>query len=119
MAKILIIDDSPLLRMMLKDALVREGNQVYEAATVDEAYEIYRDVQPELVMKDLFMPNSNGIEVIRQFKKINPQVKIVVCSTESQKNMIYEAMRAGARDFLIKPFNQEQVSLTVRRLMSS
>ena len=118
MAKVLIIDDSPLLRMMLKDALVKEGNQVFEAGTIDEAFEIYLQAKPDLVMKDLFMPNSNGIEVIRNFKKLNPQVKIIVCSTESQRALIYDAIKAGARDFLIKPFNQEQVSQTIKRLMS-
>lgn len=119
MAKVLIVDDSPLLRLMLKDTLVKEGNEVYEASTIEEAFEIYAQIEPELVLKDLFMPNSNGIDVIRDFKKLNPQVKIIVCSTETQKTMIYEAIKAGAKDFLIKPFNQQQVALTVRRIISS
>jgi two-component system chemotaxis response regulator CheY len=118
-AKVLIVDDSPLLRMMVKDTLTKEGNEVFEAGTIEDALRIFIEVKPDLVMKDLFMPNSDGIEVIHHLKKINPQVKIVVCSTESQKSMIYEAIKAGALDFLIKPLNQKMVALTIRRLVSS
>lgn len=118
-AKVLIVDDSPLLRMMIKDALLSEGNEVFEAGTIEDALRIFSEVKPELVMKDLFMPNSDGIEVIHYLKKINPQVKIIVCSTESQKTMIYEAIKAGALDFLVKPLNPNTIALTVRRLVSS
>lgn len=119
MAKVLIVDDSPLLRLMLKDTLTKEGNEVYEAATVEEAFAVFAQIEPDVVLKDLFMPNSNGVDVIRDFKKLNPRVKIVVCSTEKQRAMIYEAIKAGAKDFLIKPFNHQQVALTIRRLISS
>lgn len=118
MARILVIDDSPLFRLVLKEILTKSGNEVYEAGTVDEGLRIFREISPDLVFKDLIMEDSNPLEVIKALIRYNPTAKIIICSTEGQKNLIYQAIRAGAMDFLIKPFDTNEVTMTVDRLLA-
>ena len=117
MAKILIIDDSPLFRLILKEILSRDGNECFDAATVTEGLALFFKENPDMVIKDLIIGEANPLDVIKEFKKYNPEVKIVVCSTASQKSLIYQAIKAGAQDFLIKPFHTDEVTKMVHRLM--
>jgi two-component system chemotaxis response regulator CheY len=119
MARILVIDDSPLFRLLLTEILTKNGNECYDASTNREGMEIFLQEPLDLVNKDLIMEDGDPIEVIRQLKKQKPEVKIVICSTATQKSLIYEAIRAGAQDFLIKPFNTEEVIKTVNRLIAN
>jgi two-component system chemotaxis response regulator CheY len=118
MARSLVIDDSPLFRLVLREILTKGGNEVYEASTVEEGLRIFRTISPDLVFKDLIMEDSNPLEVIKDLIRYSPTAKIVICSTEGQKNLIYQAIRAGAMDFLIKPFNTNEVTMTVERLLA-
>ncbi|MGE5580992.1 MAG: response regulator [Bacillota bacterium] len=117
--KILIVDDSPLLRTILRDYLLEAGHEVFEAGTCAEAGDRFQRFHPEVVFKDLFMPEWDAIESIRFFKKLNDQVKIVICSTNSAKITILEALKAGAHDFLLKPLDKNQVLSTLKRLAIS
>ncbi|HEY8345382.1 MAG TPA: response regulator [Bacillota bacterium] len=117
MAKILIIDDSPLFRVLLKEVLVTNGHDTFEASTVEEALEVFEKVSPDLVFKDLIMEDNDPLALIVKFKSLNPAVKIVVVSTDTQKSLIYQAIKAGAKDFLIKPFKTTEVTMTVNRLL--
>ena len=117
MAKILIVDDSPLFRVLLKEVLVENGHVTYEASNIAEAMEVFQKESPELIFKDLIMEDDNPLALIGEFKALNPEVKIVICSTETQKSLIYQAIKAGAKDFLIKPFNTNEVTMTVNRLL--
>ncbi|HHU51138.1 MAG TPA: response regulator [Firmicutes bacterium] len=117
MAKILIVDDSPLFRVLLKEVLVTNGHVTFEAGTVEEALEVFEEVSPDLVFKDLIMEDNDPLALIVKFKSLDPTVKIVVVSTETQKNLIYQAIKAGAKDFLIKPFKTTEVTMTVNRLL--
>lgn len=119
MARILVIDDSPLFRLLLKEILTKQGNECYEASTDSEGMEILLQEPLDLVIKDLIMEDTDPIEVIKQLKKHKPEVKIVICSTATQKSLIYQAIRAGAQDFLLKPFNTDEVMKTVRRLLAN
>jgi two-component system chemotaxis response regulator CheY len=118
MAKILVIDDSPLFRLLLKEILIKDGNDCYEAATVTEGLALFFKENPDLVIKDLIIGDANPLEVIKEFKKYNPAIKIVVCSSATQKSLIYKAMKAGAQDFLIKPFHTDEVTKTIHRLLA-
>jgi len=117
LAKILIVDDSPLFRVLLKEVLVENGHVTYEASNIAEAMEVFQKESPELIFKDLIMEDDNPLALIGEFKALNPEVKIVICSTETQKSLIYQAIKAGAKDFLIKPFNTNEVTMTVNRLL--
>lgn len=118
MARILVIDDSPLFRMLLKEILEKNGYEVYEAASVPEALDLFTRVSPDLIFKDLIMEDEDPLAMIKTLKGIKPGVKIVICSTEGQKSLIYQAIRAGAKDFLVKPFNTKEVMMTVKRLLA-
>lgn len=118
MARILVIDDSPLFRMLLKDILIKDGYEVYEASSITEGMEVCSQVSPDLIFKDLIMENEDSLEMIKKLKSIKPDIKIVICSTEGQKSLIYQAIKAGAKDFLIKPFNTNEVTMTVKRLLA-
>lgn len=117
--KILVVDDSPLLRAILKDFLIEAGYEVLEAGTHQEAYQRFNQFHPEVVIKDLFMPEWDGIESIHFFKQLDSKVKIVICSTSSSKDTIVEGLRAGAHDFFLKPINKSDVINTIKRLAFS
>ncbi|HBL36483.1 MAG TPA: two-component system response regulator [Firmicutes bacterium] len=119
MAKILVIDDSPLFRLLLKEILSKGGYDCYEAATVTEGLALFFKEKPDLVIKDLIIGDANPLEVIKEFVKYNPEVKIVVCSTATQKSLIYQAIKAGAQDFLIKPFHTDEVTQIIHRLLAN
>src|SRR5690554_5342681 len=84
MARILVIDDSPLFRLVLREILTKGGNEVYEASTVEEGLRIFRTISPDLVFKDLIMEDSNPLEVIKDLIRYSPTAKIVICSTEGR-----------------------------------
>lgn len=117
--KILIVDDSPLVRAILKDFLVEAGYEVFEAGTCSEAGNRFNELRPEIVIKDLYMHEWDAIDSIRFFKKLDSKVKIIICSTSSSKSVIIEGLKAGAHDFLLKPLNKADVLNTLKRLAFS
>ncbi len=117
--KILIVDDSPLLRAMLKDFLLEAGYEVSEAGTYQEACRQFHEFHPEVVIKDLFMPEWDGIESIQFFKELDSKVKIIICSTSSSKDVIVQGLKAGAHDFFLKPLNKSDVINALKRLAFS
>lgn len=113
---ILVVDDSPLVRAVLSDYLREAGYEVYEAGTCREAELQFKQHHPRLVLKDLYMPEWDAIESIRFFRSLDPQVKVIICSTDSSKATILEGLKAGAQDFLLKPFDKDQVLSLIKRL---
>ncbi len=110
MAKILIVDDAAFMRMMVKDILVKGGHEVVgEGENGVKAVEKYKELSPELVLMDITMPELDGIGAVRQIKAFDPNAKIIMCSAMGQQAMVLEAIQAGARDFIVKPFQQERI----------
>ena len=103
MAKgILIVDDASFMRMMIKDILVKNGFEVIgEAENGVKAVEKYKELQPELVIMDITMPEMDGIQAVREIKNINQDAKIIMCSAMGQQSMVIEAIQAGAKDFIV------------------
>ena len=100
---ILVVDDAAFMRMMVKDILVKNGFQVLgEAENGAKAIEKYKELSPDLVIMDITMPEVDGIQAVKEIKKINPSAKIVMCSAMGQQAMVIEAIQAGARDFIVK-----------------
>jgi len=116
--RILIVDDALFMRVTLKNILTRNGYEVVgEAADGRESVEIYQSIKPDMVTMDITMPVMDGISAVREIKKIDPDAKIVMCTAMGQKNMVMEAVSAGARDFIVKPFQPEKVLESVRKLI--
>lgn len=111
MAKtVLITDDTAFMRMTLKNVIQKNGfNVVGEAADGEEAVAKYVELRPDLVTMDITMPKMDGITAIKEIMKIDPNAKIIVCSAMGQKPMVIDALNAGAKDFLVKPFDAERV----------
>lgn len=108
--KVLIVDDAAFMRMKLKDILEKNGYSVVgEAQNGAEAVELYGEVQPDIVTMDITMPEMDGIEALKQIKSRDPRATVVMCSAMGQQGMVMDAIRAGATDFIVKPFDTNRV----------
>lgn len=115
---ILIVDDASFMRMMIRDILTKNGYEVVgEAENGVVAVEKYKELSPELVIMDITMPEMDGIQAVKKIRSINPNAKIIMCSAMGQQAMVIEAIQAGARDFVVKPFQHERVIEAVKKVM--
>ncbi|MFN8671895.1 MAG: response regulator [Candidatus Sericytochromatia bacterium] len=109
-ARVLVVDDAAFMRMMLKDILIKNGFMVIgEASNGAEAVLKYQELKPDVVTMDITMPEMDGITAVREIIKINSSAKVVMCSAMGQQAMVLDAIQAGARDFIVKPFQEEKV----------
>lgn len=116
---ILIVDDASFMRMMIKDILTTNGFTVLgEAENGLKAIEKYKELTPELVIMDITMPEMDGIQAVKEIKSINSDAKIVMCSAMGQQAMVIEAIQAGAKDFIVKPFQADRVVEAVKKALS-
>ncbi len=108
--RILIVDDAAFMRMLLKDIVTKAGYEVAgEASNGKEAIEKYKELNPDVVTMDITMPEMSGIDAAKEIIKIDPAARIVMCSAMGQQMMVVEAIQAGAKDFIVKPFQQGRV----------
>lgn len=108
--RILIVDDAAFMRMMIKDILVKNGYEVVgEAENGQVAVERYTELRPDLVTMDITMPEMDGIAAVKEIKAIDPNACIIMCSAMGQQSMVIDAIQAGAKDFIVKPFQPERV----------
>ena len=118
MAKILIVDDAAFMRMMIKNILIKEGYDVVgEAENGAQAVEKYKELKPDLVTMDITMPEMDGIEAVKEIKKINPSAAVIMCSAMGQQSMVIEAIQSGAKDFIVKPFQADRIIEAVRKVI--
>lgn len=117
MAKnVLIVDDAAFMRMMIKDILTKNGyNVVGEAENGKVAVEKYKETTPDLVTMDITMPEMDGIEALKAIKALNPGSTVIMCSAMGQQAMVIEAIQAGAKDFIVKPFQADRVLEAVKK----
>ncbi len=108
--RVLIVDDAVFMRMMIKDILTKNGYEIAgEASNGIEAVQEYQNTKPDIVTMDITMPEMNGIEAVKEIRKIDPNARIIMCSAMGQQAMVMEAIQAGARDFVVKPFQSDRV----------
>ena len=108
--RVLIVDDAAFMRMLLKDIVTKAGFEVVgEASNGKEAVEKYKELKPDVVTMDITMPEMNGIEAVKEIKKIDPNANIIMVSAMGQQAMVIEAIQAGAKDFIVKPFQPARV----------
>jgi two-component system chemotaxis response regulator CheY len=114
--RILVVDDAAFMRMMIKDILIKHGFEVVGEATNGlEAILRYKELAPDLVTMDITMPEMDGIAAVKQIKKMDPNARVIMCSAMGQQAMVLEAIQAGARDFIVKPFQADRVLDAVRK----
>jgi len=115
---VLIVDDAAFMRMMIKDILVKNGyNVVGEAENGEVAIEKYKELTPDLVTMDITMPEMDGIQALKEIKQINPSATVIMCSAMGQQSMVIDAIQAGAKDFVVKPFQADRVMEAVTKAM--
>ena len=112
----LIVDDAAVMRIRLRDILETRYKVVAEASNGQEALDLYESYRPDFVTLDITMPQLNGIEALERLVSKFPEVKVVIVSAVGQKQMVFQAIGKGARDFIIKPFDPERVLLAIDRL---
>ena len=116
--RILIADDALFMRNMLREIFVKAGFQVVgEAANGVEAVERYHELRPDLVTMDIVMPLKSGIEALQQITREDPAARVVMCSALGQETLVMEALAAGARDFIVKPFKPDSVISTIAKML--
>lgn len=118
--RILITDDALFMRVTLKNILTQNGYEVVgEAQNGAEAVKLYQELKPDLVTMDITMPEMDGIAALKEIKKVDGGAKVVMCTAMGQKNMVVEAIQAGAKDFIVKPFQADRVLDAVSKQLAA
>ncbi len=117
--KILIVDDASFMRTVLKDIIKSNGlaSEVFEAADGVEGVKVYQKIQPDLVTMDVNMPRADGIQALRAILKIDPKAKVIMVTAIEEKHVVQDAMRLGARDYVVKPFDRSNVPLVINKVI--
>jgi two-component system, chemotaxis family, chemotaxis protein CheY len=115
---VLVCDDAIFMRTMIGDILNQAGFEIVgEAESGLQAVQKYRELKPDLVTMDIVMPDMGGIEAVREICKQDPDAKILMCSAMGQQALVVEAIQAGAKDFVVKPFQPSRVLEAVQRVL--
>lgn len=116
--RILVCDDAAFMRMMVKDILTKNGYEVVgEAENGLEAIERYNELKPDLVLMDITMPEMDGITSLKEIISNHPNAKVIMCSAMGQQSMVVDSIQAGARDFIVKPFQVERVIEAIQKVV--
>ena len=120
MAKILTVDDAAFMRKVIKDTLSKAGyTDIYEAEDGAMAVEKYNELKPDLVLMDITMPNMDGLEALKAIRAKDGSANVVMCSAMGQESMVMDAVRSGAKDFIVKPFKPDRVLKTVTSILGA
>ena len=116
--KILLVDDAAFMRKMIKDTLSKNGyTELFEAVDGADAVEKFNEIGPDLVIMDITMPNMDGLEALKAIRAADANANVVMCSAMGQETMVIDAIRSGAKDFIVKPFKIERVLKTVTSIV--
>ena len=118
MARVLIADDASFMRQMIREIIEPEGHEVVGEATIGiEAVDLYNELSPDLVTMDIVMPKRSGIDAVKAILAEHPTACVVMCSALGQETLVMEALQAGARDFIVKPFKPDSVIATISKIL--
>ncbi|MGN7300528.1 response regulator [Ferdinandcohnia sp. SAFN-114] len=119
MAKVLVVDDAAFMRMQLRDMLTKLGHEVVgEAENGIQAIDTYNKVTPDFVTMDITMPEMDGIHAVTEIKRNHPNAQIIMCSAMGQQGMVIDAIKAGAKDFIVKPFSIDRIKEAVDKILN-
>ena len=118
--RILITDDALFMRATLKNILTQNGFEVVgEASNGAESVELYKELKPDLVTMDITMPEMDGVAALKEIRAIDPHANVLMCTALVHKTQVVDAIQAGARDFILKPFQTERVVEAVSKLLAA
>lgn len=117
--RILIVDDAAFMRMMIKNILLKNGYEIVgEAENGKMAVNLYSETKPDLVTMDITMPEMDGIEAVKAIRSTDSSASIIMCSAMGQQSMVMDAIQAGAKDFIVKPFQQDRLLQAIERVLT-
>jgi two-component system chemotaxis response regulator CheY len=118
MPRILVADDASFMRQMIREIVEAEGYEVVgEASDGVEAVDQFKKLQPDVVTMDIVMPRRSGIDAVRGIVELDPTARVVMCSALGQETLVTEALQAGAKDFIVKPFKPDAVLATLKKVL--
>jgi len=117
-ARVLIVDDAVVMRMMIKEILAKNGFEVVgEAQNGTEAVEKYKNLRPDVVTMDMVMPGVDGITAVRQIISEDPSARILMCTSMGQETLLNEAIEAGAKSYITKPFQPAKILESIDKVL--
>jgi len=117
MARILIVDDAEFLRVRISKMLIGNGHQVIEANNGVVAVNTYKTEHPDVVLMDITMPEMDGLQALKEIRAFDPNAKVVMLTALGQESVVLEAIKSGARDFVVKPFEPDRVLNAIRKAL--
>lgn len=118
MAKILIVDDAEFLRVRISKMLNGEGFEVIEADNGARALDKYKEIHPDLVLMDVTMPEMDGLTALKAIREIDPQARVIMLTALGQESVVLDAIKSGAKDFIVKPFEQDRVMGAIKKILA-
>lgn len=119
MPSVLIADDAAFMRMMIKNILAEAGYEILgEAENGAVAVAKYKELNPDLTTMDITMPEMDGLQALKEIRSHNPAARVVMCSAMGQQSMVIESIQAGAKDFIVKPFQPERVLEAISKALA-
>jgi two-component system, chemotaxis family, chemotaxis protein CheY len=115
---VLVVDDAVVMRMMIKNILTKNGYAVVEAESGFDAVEKYKSTRPDAVTMDMVMPDMDGIAAVKQIVAMDPSARIVMCTSMGQQQLVVEAVQAGAKSFITKPFQPPKILETLEKVLA-
>lgn len=117
MAKILIVDDAEFLRVRISKMLTAEGYEVVEADNGLKALESYKSIHPDMVLMDVTMPEMDGLTALKAIRESDPNARVIMLTALGQELVVLDAIKSGAKDFIVKPFEQERVMGAIKKFL--
>lgn len=117
MAKVLIVDDAEFLRVRISRMLTSEGYEITEAENGADAIDKFKNEKPDVVLMDITMPEMDGLTALREIHKIDPNAKVVMLTALGQESVVLEAIKDGAKDFIVKPFEHARVMSAISKFI--
>lgn len=118
MEKILVVDDAEFLRVRISKMLTGDGHEIVEAENGLKAVSTYKSSKPDLVLMDITMPEMDGLTALKEIRAFDPKAKVIMLTALGQESVVLEAIKSGARDFVVKPFERERILNAIGKLLS-
>ena len=118
MAKVLLVDDAEFLRVRLTKMLSTDGYEVFQAENGLKAVSSYKELKPDIVLMDVTMPEMDGLTALKEIVGFDPKARVIMLTALGQESVVLEAVKSGARDFVVKPFEQDRVMKAITKLLA-
>ena len=117
MAKIMVVDDAAFMRQRCSQLVTQNGHEVIEAANGTEAIAKYKESKPDAVVLDITMPAMDGLQALKEMLSFDPNAKVSMCTAMGQQSIVMEALKTGAKDFVVKPFDSDRVACALKKML--